>query len=197
MSQFESLPDDVKSKLKTDPLHTSGNELLPAEVATVIYEADRPIWTATQVQAELDTGHGTETVRNKLKTLDEVDICGSMEANNGRIYWWNDDRSDWSIPPDVAVEGQKGLTVQELLTPWYAKLGLLGLLGPALAGIPIVIGIFAIGGTVSIPVSGTELLSGGLIAIVLSYVLLVYASALGAIEWATGDELNLSPFSEG
>jgi hypothetical protein len=95
------------------------------------------------------------------------------------------------------VEGQKGLTVQELLTPWYAKLGLLGLLGPALAGIPIVIGIFAIGGTVSIPVSGTELLSGGLIAIVLSYVLLVYASALGAIEWATGDELNLSPFSEG
>lgn len=191
MTRFESLPDDVRSRLKTDPRHTSGNELLPAEVALKMFENDRPIWTASQMQAELDTGHRKETVRDKLNTLDEVNVCESMPANNGRIYWWDDDRSDWPIPPDVVVEGQQDLTVAELLDPWYSKLGLLGLLGPALAGMPLLIGIFAISGTISIPVAGTELLSIGMIAIVLSYLLLAYAGLLGIAQWVAGDRFDI------
>jgi len=194
MSRFDSLPDDVRSKLKTDPRHTSGNELLPAEVAETMHEHDRPIWTASQMQSELDTTHRTETVRDKLNTLDEVEVCESMPANNGRIYWWNDDRSDWPIPPDVAVEGQQELTVTELLDPWYAKLGLIGLLGPAIAGLPLLIGIFVIAGTISLPVSGTELLSFGMIAILLSYILLAYAGLLGVVQQVTGDAINVDLF---
>lgn len=197
MSRFEPLPDDIRSKLKTDPRHTSGNELLPAEVAVTMYEHSRPIWTASQIHSELDTDHRTETVRDKLNTLDEVDVCESMPANNGRIYWWNDDRSDWPIPPDVAVDGQQELTVTELLDPWYAKLGVIGLLGPAVAGLPLLVGIFVIAGTISIPVSGTELLSFGMIAILLSYLLLAYAALLSVVQRVTGDATNLHLFSSG
>lgn len=191
MSRFDPLPDEVRSRLKTDPRHTSGNELLPAEVALTMYEHDRPIWTASQMEAELTTGHKVETVRKKLNTLDEVDICESMPANNGRIYWWKDDRSNWPIPPDVVVEGRQELTVAQLLDPWYAKLGLIGLLGPALAGLPLLIGTFAISGTISIPVPATKLLSIGLIAIVLSYLLLAYAALLGIIQWVTSDAIDI------
>jgi hypothetical protein len=197
MSRFDFLPDEVRSKLKTDPRHTSGNELLPAEVAATMYEHDRPIWTASQMQSALDTGHRTETVRDKLNTLDEIEVCDSMPANNGRIYWKSDDRSDWPLPPDVAVEGQQELTVTELLDPWYAKLGLIGLLGPAIAGIPLLIGIFVIAGTISIPVSGTEMLSLGMIAIVISYILLAYAGLLGIMQRVTGDRIDLHFFSSG
>lgn len=191
MSRFELLPEDVRSKLKTDPRHTNGNELLPAEVAVILRESERPFWTAARMKEELDTGHGKETVRDKLKALEEMGICRSMPANNGRIYWWNDDRSDWPIPPDVIVEGRQELTVAELVAPWYAKVGLLGFLGPALAGLPLLIGIFAIGGNISIPISGTELLSMGSITIVLSYILLVYAAAIGLLQWVSGDAFDL------
>lgn len=194
MSKSETLPEEIRSKLKTDPRYTSGNELLPAEVAATMYKHDRPVWTASQMQAELDTGHGTETVRNKLNKLDELEICGSMSANNGRIYWWNDDRSDWPIPPDVVVEGQQALTVSELLSPWYAKMGVIGLFGPVIAGIPLLIGIFEIGGTISSPIPGTELLTWGMIIIIASYTLLVYACILGVVHWTTGEILGLNPF---
>lgn len=190
MSQFETLPEEVRSKLKTDPRYTSGNELLPAEVAATMYTHDRPVWTASQMQAELETGHGKETVRDKLNKLDELEICRSMSANNGRIYWWNDDRSDWPIPPDVVVEGQQELTVSELLSPWYAKLGILSLLGPTIAGLPLLVGIFDIGGTISSPVPGTELLTAGLVIIIASYTLLVYAFVIGAVHWTTGEILE-------
>ena len=190
MSHFEALPEEVRSKLKTDPRYTSGNELLPAEVAATMYTHDRPVWTASQMQAELETGHGRETVRDKLNKLDELEICRSMSANNGRIYWWNDDRSDWSIPPDVVVEGQQELTVSELLSPWYAKVGLLGLLGPVIAGLPLLIGIFEIGGTISTPIPGTELLTWGMIIIIASYTLLLYACLIGGLYWTTGGVLE-------
>lgn len=195
MSHFETLPNDVRSKLKTDPQYTSGNELLPAEVAVMMHEDERPIWTASQMHAELNTGHNVETVREKLNDLDEVNVCNSMRANNGRIYWWNDERSNWPIPSDVIVEGQQELTVAELLSPWYGKVGLVGLFGPAIAGLPLLVGVFAIGGTISTPISGTELLSHGLIAIVFSYLLLIYAGFLGIIQWATGATLDLKIFS--
>jgi hypothetical protein len=194
MSQFETLPEEVRSKLKTDPRYTSGNELLPAEVAATMYTHDRPVWTASQMQAELETGHGRETVRDKLNKLDELEICRSMSANNGRIYWWNDDRSNWPIPPDVVVEGQQELTVSELLSPWYAKLAILSLLGPTIAGLPLLVGIFDIGGTISSPVPGTELLTAGLIIIIASYTLLVYAFVIGAVHWTTGEIFKINLF---
>jgi hypothetical protein len=192
MSRFDSLPDEARSKLKTDPRHTSGNELLRAEVAETMHGHDRPIWTASQMQSELDTTYRTETVRDKLNTLDEVEVCSSMPANNGRIYWWNDTRSDWPIPPDVTVEGQQELTVAELIEPWYAKLGLIRLAGPAIAGLPLLVGIFVIAGTISIPVPGTELLSIGMIVILISYLLLTYAGLLGILQRVTGDAINLN-----
>jgi hypothetical protein len=191
MSQFDTLPDDIRAKLKTDPRQTSGNELLPAEVALMIYERERPLWTASQMRANLDTDHSVETVRDKLKHLDEIDICESMEANNGRVYWWNDERSDWPIPPDVTVEEQ-GVTVAEVLTPWYAKLGVCGLAGPVIAGLFLVAGVFEIAGEIVLPVAGTDLLSIGLSAIIFSYLLLLYAGFMGLSQWITGDTIGLN-----
>lgn len=190
MNRFETLPDDVRSKLKTELQHTSGNELLPAEVAETMVDHDRPLWTASQMQAELETGHGKETVRKKLRTLDEVGICNSMEANNGRIYWWDDDRSEWPIPPDVDVERSE-LTVSELLDPWYAKVALVGLLGPTIAGLPLLVGIFQISGTLSLPLDGTELLSLGLVIIVISYFVLLYGMMLAVTQRATGELVDM------
>jgi hypothetical protein len=170
----------------------SGNELLPAQVAEVMYNYDRPIWTATQMEAELDTDHKTETVRNKLNKLDEIDIINSAQANNGRIYWWDDSRSEWPIPPDVIIDGQKELTVSELIGPWYAKVGLLGLIGPTVAGVPLLLGIFQIAGTVQLPISGSILLTLGLSIILFSYVTLVYSSLLGLIQRITGESINMA-----
>lgn len=106
MSEFDALPDDVRSKLKTDIRYVSGDELLPAEVAEVIFERDKPIWTASEMEEALDTGHKTETVRKKLDKLDELGICESKPANTGRIYWLDTDRSDWPIPPDVDFDDE-------------------------------------------------------------------------------------------
>jgi hypothetical protein len=66
-----------------------------------MYKREQPIWTASQMEDELETGYQTETVRNKLDQLEGSDICDSMPANNGRIYWLNHERSGWPIPPDV------------------------------------------------------------------------------------------------
>ena len=83
MARFDLLPDDVRSKLKTDPRHISGNELLPAEVALTMCKNDRPIWTASQMESELDTGHNKETVRKKLNTMTRLmRIC--QEPNKFR-----------------------------------------------------------------------------------------------------------------
>lgn len=189
---FDSLPADVRSKLTTDPRHVSGNELLPAAVAETMVTHDRPMWTASQMRAELESGHSRETVREKLQTLDELDVCRSMEANNGRIYWWNDDRSRWPIPPDVDVEG--GLTVAALLDPWYAKWALVGVTGPTLAGLPLLLGVFQASGRLSTPVTGEALLSAGLIVILLSYMVLIYSGILGLLGYVTGDAIDFDLF---
>lgn len=182
MSQFDALPEDVHSKLKTDIRHVSGDELLPAQVAEVMYENERPFWTAAQMRAQLETGHEKETVRNKLQKLDEIGICDSEEANTGRIYWLADERSEWPIPPDVVIEGERQLTVAELLNPWYAKLAVLGILGPSLAGLPLLLGILEIGGSLSLPISGSLLLTLGLFLIIFSYTALVYAGIMGIFQ---------------
>jgi hypothetical protein len=72
---------------------------------------------------------------------------------------------------------------------------LVGFFGPALTGIPLLVGIIAISGTISIPVSGTELLSVGMIAIVLSCILLAYAGLIGIAQLATGNAIDMNIFS--
>lgn len=42
-------------------------------------------------------------VHNRLATLEELDVLDSAPGANGRIYWLRDDRSNWPVPPDVAV----------------------------------------------------------------------------------------------
>lgn len=51
------------------------------------------------------TGKTTQTTRKRLQELEALGILNSAPGANGRIYWINDEHSDWPIPPDVDVEG--------------------------------------------------------------------------------------------
>lgn len=114
MSRFDALPDNVHSKLKTDIRYISGDELLPAEVAKVMYTHERPIWTASQMRNKLESSHGKETVRKKLGKLEELGICDSMEANNGRIYWLDTEQSHWPLPPDIEHDDELRAELAEM-----------------------------------------------------------------------------------
>jgi hypothetical protein len=71
-----------------------------------------------------------------LDDLEERGILASEAAGGGRIYWINNDKSAWPIPPDVEVEPIRDeLTVSELLDRQpiqFAVVGIILMIGGAL-----------------------------------------------------------------
>jgi hypothetical protein len=192
MSRFENLPEEVEKRLKTDTRYVSGNELLPAEVAEVMYAADRPWFTVDQMNSEFNHRYHQDTVRDKLSKLRELEIVESQSVGKPDIYYLNDDRSEWPIPPDVEVEAERTEpTLSEFLSPWYIQLGLVGLLGPALGGVILIVGSFAAAGVISIPPSITNVISLGLTISIISYILLLISVVLGVLNRTMNSEYSI------
>lgn len=114
------LPDDLAPKVEFDEQY----EVQDHHVVEVFLQSEPPYLSVGQVAAELDMSK--QGVRNRLATLEELDVLDSAPGANGRIYWLQDDRSDWPIPPDVAVESVSDeTTVAELWARRHVKLGVL------------------------------------------------------------------------
>ncbi|NLV05301.1 hypothetical protein GOC83_04030 [Haloarcula rubripromontorii] len=190
MERFTNLPDDAREELKTDISNTQANELLTAEVAEFILSQERPIWSSSAIMKKLDGDWSRAVVKDKLKDLEERGFCNSLEAGTGRIYWWDHDETDWPRPPDVTLEADPSLSVSDALEPHYVQLGIVALAFPTVASIPVFLGVFSLGGSLTLPISGESLLSLGLLTIILCYMLLVYSVIVGAIDYATPESLT-------
>jgi hypothetical protein len=148
-----------------------------------MYAANRPWFTVDQMNSEFNHQYHPDTVRDKLSKLRELEIVESKSVGKPDIYYLNDDRSEWPIPPDVEVEAKRTEpTLSEFFSLWYVQLGLVGLLGPVLAGTILIVASFAAAGVISLPVSTTETISLGLTIIILSYVLLLISVIMGVLD---------------
>lgn len=107
---MNEIPDEIKQKLEFKP----GRDLQQEPVVAVFIESNRPYLTRRQVQSSLKQSPSKGTVIDRLTELCEIGVLESDDRRGGSIYWINDERSDWPIPPDVAVEREpQGITVSE------------------------------------------------------------------------------------
>ncbi|WMT10303.1 hypothetical protein NP511_22165 (plasmid) [Natrinema thermotolerans] len=89
-----------------DPLEIDNNRTLQQHhVAEVLVHEERPYYTIRRIKAELDGNFDRETIRDRLREMEELGVIGQESVNNGTIYWLDREESDWPIPPDVRVEG--------------------------------------------------------------------------------------------
>lgn len=83
---------------------------------------DTPFLTVSGLEGSLDLGK--EQLRNRLGELEEKRVLDSRQGANGRLYWIQDDRSEWPIPPDVEVVSEEEVetTVSEFVARPHVKL---------------------------------------------------------------------------
>ncbi|WP_135536146.1 hypothetical protein [Halostella pelagica] len=98
------LPDRIESKLLPP---NNRNNLTKQPVALELYHGDRPYYSVTQMQAALDSKHSEDTVRDRLNDLVELDIAETDQVNNGEIYYFDHEDSDWPVPTDAEVEPER------------------------------------------------------------------------------------------
>lgn len=105
-------------------------------------ETDRPWLGVSKIASEV--GKTRQTTRSRLAELQDLEVLNSGPGANGTIYWINDDRSDWPIPPDIdsqSVDESDGLGISELKDRWDVLFGMLtvavALLASFLISVPV------------------------------------------------------------
>lgn len=172
----DELPDWVASRIE-EPNYNK--DLTQRGVAQEFVHGDRPFYNVSQMHAALGGSVSDDTVRSRLKELNERDVLQLQEVNNGKIYWLDMPESNWPIPPDVDVEPK---TTEITLSEWRSQTHiqtaaasiLIAILGTAVT----LVGVFQTGGYYQLPISGSELITYGLSAALMSYVGLFASGAM-------------------
>lgn len=184
----DDLPDWIASKIG-EP--NNRNDLTKRPVALELYHGERPYYSVTQMQAELDSDHSEDTVRDRLDDLTELDIADTDQVNNGKIYYLDDPDSEWPVPTDVDVEPERTEpTVSEFFGRGSVKMAALGVAVTVVSGLVILLGAYEAANRIALPVSGTNLLATGLAAIIFSWVLFIWAGLLWVLNFEGEGWLN-------
>lgn len=126
----DDIPEWIEDRLEFDP----GKEVQDSHIVRVFLDSDRPYLTRKQVENEI--GLSSQETRDRLLDLEERGLLRSEAAGGGRIYWIDDEKSAWPIPPDVEVEPVTDeLTVAEVFSRQpvqFAAVGILVMIAGAL-----------------------------------------------------------------
>lgn len=179
-----------------DPLEIDNNcTLQQHHVAEVLVYGERPYYTIRRIKAELDGNFDRETIRDRLREMEELGVIGQESVNNGTIYWLDREESDWPIPPDVRVEGDNSEpTVREFIGQPHVQVLAIGIFAATISGMIVWFGSLQSIGTVSSPFSTTRILSVGLTTILMSYIAIVFAFLIWVLQkgWETV-EIDIAP----
>lgn len=182
------LPDWILNRLELNPRV----ELTQRAVIEIIYHGNRPFYNVRRVKGELEDEYDRDTVRARLNELVELGVLRSEQINRGDIYWLNNDKSDWPVPPDVTVETvDESLRVSELMSRWYTEVAAIAILTIIFGSAVIWVGTLGLLDVVTLPFPSAESISVGLTSILLSYILIGTAIVGGAIEFGVKGEGEL------
>ena len=170
------IPPEYRDRIQIKP----GRDLQETDVLRVFLDSERPFLSRRQVQSRLDGDYTRGTVLNRLSSLCEVDILKKSEMNSS-IYWLNNDKSIWPIPPDVEVESKnEETTIPEFLDQPFVPYLTVGIGLIVFASLVIWIGGYlqAIS-TGLLILSPTEVIAIGLLAVLIGWGLII----MGAVSW--------------
>lgn len=180
----DTLPDWIIERLDFD----NNRKLQQRPVAEVFIEGNRPYYNVRRIKAEIEGQYDKDTVRTRLNELVEQGILKQEQMNKGGIYWLDRPESEWPIPPDANVEPDDDEpTVSEFFGQLYVQTASIGILGATISGILIWAGSLQASNVFALPVSSTEVLSYGLTAILVSYIVIILALVIWVLERGAGD----------
>jgi hypothetical protein len=167
------LPEWLSTRV-SDDIHKDPSQL---DIARVMYDSDRAFWCLTKLRARLD-GCSRGTVQNRLDGMEAADAIRSEKIAGAMLWWLNDPRSNWPIPPDYDPELNSETTIQDLrgrfdvsIVAWAVALAVIS---PAV----VLIGVFE--GTVGypLPLAANEVIAYGLFGSMTSYFMLLMAGVI-------------------
>lgn len=188
-SEQDELPDWISSRIE-EPNYNK--DLTQKRVAEEFEFGDRPFYNVSQMHAALGGSVSDDTVRTRLKELNERDVLQLQEVNNGKIYWLDRPESSWPIPPDVEVEPKSSeMTLSEWRSQTHVQTAAVSILAAILGTAVTLVGVFQTGGYYQLPISGGELITYGLSAALMSYVGLFASGAMWIFTQSEPDETSL------
>lgn len=144
------------------------------------------------MQAALGGEVSVDTVRSRLKELDEREVLKSETANNGDIYWLNRQESDWGIPPDTELEAKDSdITLEEWKSQPYVQVAALSVFLTIVGTAITLLGTFQAGGFYSLPIASTEVIAVGLTLGILTYFGLFLAGLIWVFESSESSSMEL------
>lgn len=180
----QELPEWVEDRLE----HDNNRDLQQRHVAEVIVNGDRPYYNVRGVRAEIKGDFDKDTVRARLDELVEQGVLREELMNRGYIYWLKEQESDWPIPPDVEVEAiTNEPTVSEFFSRPHVVIASIGFLGTAIAGVVVWLGTLQSAGSITLPWSATEVLTIGLLTMLLSYLAIFSSMIVWILDKGVGE----------
>jgi hypothetical protein len=169
--------------IRTDDKFT--RELTERDVAREMYISDRPFYNIDKLQSRLPQDVSRSTIRNRLTTLTaEKDVLRTEDLGSGKLYWLNDPRSSWPIPPDFDPEREeRGMTVAELRQQPSAQLGILAVLLAVIGPAIVLVAVFQSAAPYTVPISPGDVIAYGLLISITSYFALLLAVAVWTIDF--------------
>lgn len=170
------LPEWILERTSINPSH----EVQEREVARIFVESDRPYLTRRQVQSKLEGNPSKGTVIDRLSGLCEVEVLAADELEGGNIYWLENEKLNWPIPPDVDVEPiSDEMTVSEFFNSSAVTWSGIGI------GVILVSSLFlwvgasysAVGSSV-LGITATDLILAGFLLIFTGWMIIVISAFL-------------------
>ncbi|OIB56155.1 hypothetical protein [Natrialba sp. SSL1] len=184
----QELPKWVEDRLE----HDNSRDLQQRHVVEVVVNGDRSYYNVRFVRAEIKGDFDKDTVRSRLDELAEQGVLKTELINRGNIYWLNESKSDWPIPPDVEVEASSDEpTVSDFFSRPHVIIASIGFLGAAIAGVIVWVGTLQSGGSITLPWTATATLTAGLFAMLISYLAIFSSMIVWILDKGIGD-LDLS-----
>lgn len=173
------LPDDIRDRIDADP---EGTLLEP--IAEILYEKrDRPFFSKRHIESRLRDRYNqettTKTIGDRLDELMADEWVTRKRVGGTDIFYWNDDASEWPIPPDVEVEPKR---LEPTVSEWFDRdyvTYAVGAIAVILVGSIITfVALFDAAGVydLPIPLDASVLFGLAFWAIVISYLALLYSA---------------------
>lgn len=167
---MSDLPNWIENRIQRDLDKT----LTQDHVVEVMVDADRPFFSARQLQARVKPDVSKATVRNRLDELQELDVVATeIYPDSVTLYYIDYEESDWPLSP----EGKHALstvTPLDRLSIGFLRLSdRIGSRPSVLAGLVGSLTLFALGSVASLIGLGFLFDVGGLAGLIVTLLIAV------------------------
>ncbi|MDZ7745002.1 MAG: hypothetical protein U5K28_00130 [Halobacteriales archaeon] len=153
------LPEYFRSRIDNN----TQNALLQEAVFRELWYSNDSIHSLGSLSSSFEASR--QTVASRLDEMVEQGILRKGSVNNGDYWWIRFPESDYPLPKDVVVhsESEEEMSISEFLGQLHVQIAVPTLLATIFGGIIVVAGAFGLTGNSIIPISGTDLISTGLL----------------------------------